>query len=100
MTCEIISHIHHVPQKDSPNLFTCKWRPVYRRWVQKARDKKNGEIVALKKIKMENETEGVRLFLMTHTISMTNAKTNPMEARKSIFKFWFCQFSYLTTVLK
>lgn len=27
-------------------------------WVQKARDRQNGEIVALKKIKMENETEG------------------------------------------
>lgn len=30
------------------------------RWVQKARDRQTGQIVALKKIKMENETEGVR----------------------------------------
>jgi hypothetical protein len=34
------------------------WRS---RWVQKAKDLQTGEVVALKKIKMENETEGVRL---------------------------------------
>lgn len=64
-------------------FFTCLTLPFLhlvlssarRSWVQKARDRKTGEIVALKKIKMENETEGVRslqyhiIFILHHTTS-------------------------------